>query len=659
MSKNPPKHINTHKPSTPNHTCPTHNPPKPHVIGTGFSRTNVVFSQIYPPLRVLSSTWAVILLTATSLIAEIIPPNRTAPWQGNVGVPGGIPTRTTIYKNIVTDLGADPTGQVDAAPIINSAINSCPAGQVVYMPAGTFKIAAPIYPAAKSNFTLRGAGQGQTILHITTNTVPIYSSGVETWPPLTTGQSVSSGATSGSNTVTVADSSVFPVNTLFTLAPTTPVWAHNLGGFPDTNRNMGGMFKVRSTNATTITFDPPCPFDYSGMSPIVIPWPATAPVTGVGYESFTVELADSTAGWAIQFQNAYGCWIYDVEIEHAYTRQTFSDEAVRCEYRHNYIHDAQAAGPNHEGLDFAHASWNLVEDNIFNQGGAPPVIFGDGQGQCIGNVVAYNYITNTTPDFWDISVNHSPHDMLNLIEGNIIQWYKDDGYFGSSSHNTLLRNSIDYQISLKHFSNYYNIVGNVLGTVGLNTVYESSLNGIYEASIYELGYPNIGNTSWSGTLGPTTPPDYHTLPNTLAGCQQLDLNVRNTILRHGNYDVINNAVIWDPNIADHTIPDSLYLTSEPSWWGLSPWPPIGPDLTPMVSQIPAEIRFLAMSTPTPTPTATATPSPTVTPTPTPTATATPTPTPTPIPSPTPTVSPTPTPRPSATPTHGLKRHGHP
>ena len=81
------------------------------------------------------------------------------------------PNRTTIYKNIVTDLGADPTGKVDAAPIIQRAIHSCPAGQVVYMPAGTFLIATSIYAAAKSNFTLRGAGQGQTILHVTTNSV--------------------------------------------------------------------------------------------------------------------------------------------------------------------------------------------------------------------------------------------------------------------------------------------------------------------------------------------------------------------------------------------------------------------------------------------------------------------------------------------------------
>jgi hypothetical protein len=77
-------------------------------------------------------------------------------------------------------------------------------------------------------------------------------------------------------------------------------------------------------------------------------------------------------------------------------------------------------------------------------------------------------------------------------------------------------------------------------------------------------------------------------------------------------------VVWDPNIPDHTIPNSLYLSGRPSWWGNLPWPPIGPDLTPMVGQIPAQVRFLAMSTPTPTPTAspTSTPTPTLIPTPT-------------------------------------------
>src|SRR5262249_43333723 len=229
--------------------------------------------------------------------------------------------------------------------------------------------------------------------------------------------------------------------------------------------------------------------------------------------------------------------------------------------RHCYLHDTRAAGPNHEGMDFTQSSWNLVEDNIFNEGGAPPVVFGDGTGQCLGNVIAYNYFTNTSAGFWDISVNHGPHNMLNLAEGNVLHWYKDDGYFGSSSHNTLFRNRIDWQVTLKHFSNYYNVVGNVLGTTGINVGYETEVSDYWNiglSPVYELGFPNIGNVHHDGTfIGPTTPPDYSGLPNTLDGCQQLDRNVKATIIRHGNYDYVNNAVVWDPNIPDHTIPNSL------------------------------------------------------------------------------------------------------
>ena len=130
------------------------------------------------------------------------------------------PTRTTIYKNIVTDLGADPTGKVDASPIINRAIGSCPVGQVVYMPAGIFKIATPISTTNKSNFTLRGAGQGQTILRVTTNVTPISSRGLSPWPPPDSGPSITAGATRGSNTITVSKTSNFAVDMLFTIGPT-------------------------------------------------------------------------------------------------------------------------------------------------------------------------------------------------------------------------------------------------------------------------------------------------------------------------------------------------------------------------------------------------------------------------------------------------------
>ena len=95
---------------------------------------------------------------------------------------------------------------------------------------------------------------------------------------------------------------------LFKISPATPTWAHNLGGFPDTNRNMGGVFKVRSKTATTITFDPPCPFDFSGMSPMAIsPGIGATTIQGVGYESFTIDMSAVTANvWSIQFQIGMG-----------------------------------------------------------------------------------------------------------------------------------------------------------------------------------------------------------------------------------------------------------------------------------------------------------------------------------------------------------------
>src|SRR4029079_5230906 len=179
---------------------------------------------------------------------------------------------------------------------------------------------------------------------------------------------------------------------------------------------------------------------------------------------------------------------------------------------------------------------------------------------------------------------------------------------------------------LKHFSDYYNLVGNILGDTWANT-YETEVADYWGqgiAPIYELGFPNIGNASYTGTLGPTNPPDYHALPSNLEDCQQLDRNVKATILRHGNWDYATQSVVWDPSILDHTIPSSLYYSTQPGWWPAGgSWPPTGPDRNPMIGQIPAQIRFLAQSTPTPSPTVSPTPSPAGSPTATPRATPTP------------------------------------
>src|SRR5437868_10252502 len=63
-----------------------------------------------------------------------IDPSRAVDWS-NVGIPGGIPNRTTICTTL------NP-GATSAQ--INNAISSCPNGQVVFLNAGTYNLAGGI-----------------------------------------------------------------------------------------------------------------------------------------------------------------------------------------------------------------------------------------------------------------------------------------------------------------------------------------------------------------------------------------------------------------------------------------------------------------------------------------------------------------------------------
>src|ERR1700722_7199327 len=143
-------------------------------------------------------------------------------------------------------------------------MDSCPAGQVVYIPAGRFRVGRIVHTGNnKNNRTVRGAGMGKTILFPSNNN-QIYTVGDEEWPPPDQNSNnwipITSGATKGSNTITVADASAFVVGAPLGISPNVlPTWAHNLGGFPDTLRTMRIYFKIRSKTSTTVTFDPPCP----------------------------------------------------------------------------------------------------------------------------------------------------------------------------------------------------------------------------------------------------------------------------------------------------------------------------------------------------------------------------------------------------------------
>ena len=123
-----------------------------------------------------------------------------------------------------------------------------------------------------------------------------------------------------------------------------------------------------------------------------------------------------------------------------------------------------------------------------------------------------------------------------------------------------------------------------------------------------LGGPEICGASGghsSLTWGPTTPPDYRlqaSNDNPGGQLQELDLNVKATLIRHGNYDYLTRTTIWEPSNSTQTIPASLYYDSRPAWWPPDvAFPSIGPDLTPMNGMNPAYKRFKDMGTGWPSP----------------------------------------------------------
>jgi hypothetical protein len=223
------------------------------------------------------------------------------------------------------------------------------------------------------------------------------------------------------------------------------------------------------------------------------------------------------------------------------------------------------------------------------------------------NVVAYNYLEDQ--EGWSdvvpyaLSDNHGAHNMFNLFEGNVAQNISSDGYYGGASHETIFRNRFtsvygqapnrnydylwQYAIHLGHWAVNYNVVGNVLGSPGYASVYQpSSLNypGGTKA-IYRLGFPDCCNSGYSGTGSNPT--------NSLT----FDTNVEATLVRHGNFDYFSNSVKWAPNISVRSMPASLYLRGQPSWWntwGNTAFPPIGPDVSGYAQQIPAKLRYQAI-----------------------------------------------------------------
>jgi len=546
------------------------------------------------------------------LIAQIIPPELLYDWENNVGVQGGIPDRTVIGATV--DSSVYGNGNVDASTAIADAIDQCPDGQVVYIPSGTYRLDDRIYRAYADNITIRGAGIEKTILIAGNSISQMLLLGTADWPRPTSGISITGGAIAGSTVITVGNTTSIIVGNLVRIEQDDLPYVINISNPTTNNKLLSATFRVVSKTSTTVTLTPQIPFTFT-ESPTLVQY-AISPLASTGVEDLTID-CNALSGVGIEFDQSWGCWVKNVEIRNSTNRQMFLYCFVSGEIRHNYTHSVTSGGPNHEGIDlYEDCSFNLIEDNITYNGGFPGIILGDSRGGCAGNVIAYNfsYGANTgSPEMagMDISVSHGPHNLMNLVEGNIAGGMGSDGYFGSTSHITVARNWFTathstadenlIAVNVGRWNNYFNLVGNILGTS------DFSSNGLYQPEtpfsytdevIYKLGFPNMGNNGFTETWGPTTPPSYIGQYATGNGLQELDYNVKTYMIRHGNYDYKNNSIIWDPSISDHNIPDSYFRSSKPSYFCDLQWPPFDPANPPdgfndeNISRIPAGYRFI-------------------------------------------------------------------
>jgi hypothetical protein len=296
-------------------------------------------------------------------------------------------------------------------------------------------------------------------------------------------------------------------------------------------------------------------------------------------EDVTVTQPSALYTYLVEMQGVQNSWLRNVEVENVDWRAVWLLYGLQNEIREcSFHHSKNGYGRSHGYGIFVDmlSTANLVENNVFTTIDGGGIMTGGGAS---GNVLAYNLIADPRFDdaWWATaspSLNHNPHPMMNLWEGDRGDKFEADFIHGSSSHNTVFRSyargwsndsatSANAAIALAKKNTYYNVVGCVLGTAGKSNRYEVASGQTWN---------NEDRAIW--LLGVT--------------CEVEGPEVLPTLLRHGNFDYVTNSVTWDSTITDHAVPASLFRQNAPYFWEKTPWPAIGPDVAGHYNKIPAE-----------------------------------------------------------------------
>lgn len=547
------------------------------------------------------------ILLATASVARAatyqVDTNLLFDWYGNLGVVGGIPTVTTLHSNIVT-AGCDPTGIVDCAPILQAAFDNQPSNTYVLAPAGRYLLNSTVL-LRKGVF--RGQGTNTVLLPNHTG-VPIWVNGGIT--PTHRTNIACSVERGGTNLwFSTPHSEIAPGFRVTASYFNNPDYVYALSppeGPFTSNDNLHVSFIIKATNGNNAWIDP-SPVEITTNAPaILMPHVWTRSVANipamVGMEDFAITnySGNMIGASMVYFVEAHNVWVTNVSC---YTPGPLT--SVGGIWFHDVIHGTiigcrvldHTGTIGTDGITVSGSSHLCVVLNNACRGMEPNFMISE-NASTSGNAWLYNYgfapYVSADPTWINASLQSHGHTAFNLVEGNVFEGYVHaDGFHVSVDHNVIFRNWIKGKssaasavlrvkpISLNHYSYTNGIFGNVLGEAGVTFDEYEQTNVNYalsQSEVYELGFPDTGDTAYTGTRP----------PNSIQDRRALDWLVYSNTIRHANFDYKSNN--WS-NIAgqETNLPPSLYWTNGvfPSWFGSLPTPAHGPGVSGLTNRIPA------------------------------------------------------------------------
>jgi hypothetical protein len=412
--------------------------------------------------------------------------------------------------------------------------------------------------------------------------------------------------------------------------------------FARQDRSLTQLMEVTAVNGNTVTFSTPFHITFKAEygAQLTHYWKPLWYYLGIE-DLYVYGGGGGDGGGNIWVSFCAYCWVKNIESHWSSGTSVSFNVTFRSVLRDSYIHETPNPNPGGGGYLVGlnwHASDNLIENNVIWNGNKNIIMRATGG----GNVVAYNYMDDAYGSYYPslpeagLNAGHYTTPHMELLEGNYSHNYKGDSFWGNSIYITVFRNHLsgiraarppldkytygpypymDLQgrtaVDIQAHSDGTNLVGNVLGFRGQSLLrYKSSAlerlgrhlfgNRLARRVLGNQGDYSYAQTGWSYEALEKFPKDGE-VPMWSIGSQQAGgwtwvPTTYQTQLREGNWDWVTRSQRWHGiggavgSSKPQPIPDSLYLTAKPAFFGSNPWPWVNPS-NGTVSTLPAKACF--------------------------------------------------------------------